>query len=70
MLVQVERGGGAQLQPICNLALRAIGWSGRRPGRFTSGKDAIPSAEEAGWDASEEGGAVMDVTENVDSTGV
>lgn len=65
-----EGGGGGQLQPICNLALGASGWSGRRPGRFTSGKDAIPSVEEARGRTSEEGGGVMNVTENVDSTGV
>jgi hypothetical protein len=51
MPVQVERGGGGQLQPICNLALGASGWSGRGPGHFTSGKDAITSVEEAELDA-------------------
>jgi hypothetical protein len=50
MPMQVQRGGGGHLKPIRNLAAGGSGWSERRLCRFISGKDAIPSVKEAGWD--------------------
>jgi len=30
-------------------ALDGVGWSTPRPGRFTPGKDPLPTVQEAGW---------------------
>jgi hypothetical protein len=41
--------GGCVCQRV-NLSARWAGWSTRRPGRFTRGKDPVSIVLEAGWD--------------------
>jgi len=45
-------------------ALDGGGWSTPRPGRFTSGKDPVPTVKEAGWAP----GPVWTGAENLAST--
>jgi hypothetical protein len=44
-------------------ALGGSGWSAPRPGRFTPGKDPVPTVQEAGW-------AGLDVFEKSRPTGI
>jgi hypothetical protein len=48
------------------IALLRLGWSTPRPGRFTPGKDPVPTAQEAGW-ASQ---PVWTGAENLATTGI
>jgi hypothetical protein len=62
---------GPEVECMCRsilsltLALDGGGWSTPRPGRFTPGKDPIPTVREAGWAT----GPVWMDAENIASTG-
>ena len=47
-------------------ALDGGGWSTPRPGRFSPGKDAVPTVDEAGWTP----GTVWTGEENITPTGI
>jgi hypothetical protein len=34
---------------MLDLGARRVGWSAPRPGRFTPGKDPVPTVPEVGW---------------------
>jgi hypothetical protein len=42
-------GVEAYLYSFSTSALGGGGWSAPRPGRFTPGKDPVPTVQEAGW---------------------
>jgi hypothetical protein len=48
------------------MALEGGGWSELRPGRFTPGKDPVPTVQEAGWAP----GPVWTCAKNLVPTGI
>jgi hypothetical protein len=61
-----HRGVEVQFYSFVTSALEGSGWSAPRPGRFTPGKDPVPTVQEAGW-ATE---PVWTGAKNLASTGI